>query len=157
MRVDIHTYPFGSSTPVYGGYIEMEEFNADKCWELCNWTAWADEKPDGFYSEIGSCSHAICFTNTGTEEKWLALSVGWLVGDSLKISDYVERHKNDIIWQKEYVLVSQGIEIYRTADKEEAEKMMEESNKSWREYVERCIEEGERPADNEVFMYEEGE
>ena len=35
--------------------------------------------------------------------------------------------------------------------------MMNESNKSWREYVERCIEEGERPADNEVFMYEEGE
>ena len=56
---------------------------------------------------------------------------------------------------KEYVLVSQGIEIYRTTDKEEAKKMMNESNKSWREYVERCIEEGERPADNEVFMYEE--
>lgn len=58
---------------------------------------------------------------------------------------------------KEYVLVSQGIEIYRTTDKDEAETMLNESNKSWREYVERCIEEGERPADNEVFMYEEGE
>ena len=58
---------------------------------------------------------------------------------------------------KEYILVSQGIEIYRTTDKKEAEIMMNESNKSWREYVERCIEEGERPADNEVFMYEEGE
>lgn len=58
---------------------------------------------------------------------------------------------------KEYVLVSQGIEIYRTTDKKEAEKMMNESNKSWREYVARCIEEGERPADNEVFMYKEGE
>ena len=33
--------------------------------------------------------------------------------------------------------------------------MMNESNESWREYVERCIEEGERPADNEVIMYEE--
>ena len=98
MRVDIHTFSFGSSTPVYGGYIEMEEFNADRCWELCNWTAWADEKPDGFYSEIGSCSHAICFPHTETEEKWLALSFGWLVGDSLKSFDYVERHKNDILW-----------------------------------------------------------
>lgn len=58
---------------------------------------------------------------------------------------------------KEYVLVSQGIEIYRTTDKDEAETMLNESNKSWREYVERCIEEGERHADNEVFMYEEGE
>ena len=58
---------------------------------------------------------------------------------------------------KEYVLVSQGIEIYRTTDKDEVETMMNESNKSWRGYVERCIEESERPADNEVFMYEEGE
>ena len=56
---------------------------------------------------------------------------------------------------KEYVLVSHGIEIYRTTNKEEAEKMMEESNKSWREYVERCIEEHEPYADNEVFLYEE--
>lgn len=56
---------------------------------------------------------------------------------------------------KEYVLVSQGIEIYRTTDKEEAEKMMNESNESWREYVGRCIEEHEPYADNEVFMYEE--
>lgn len=58
---------------------------------------------------------------------------------------------------KEYVLVSQGIEIYRTADKEEAERMMNEYNDEWREYVARCYENWERPADNEVFMYEEGE
>ena len=58
---------------------------------------------------------------------------------------------------KEYVLVSQDIEIYRTTDRDEAVKMMEESNKSWREYVARCIEEYERPADNEVFLYEDGE
>ena len=57
---------------------------------------------------------------------------------------------------KEYVLVSQGIEIYRTTDKAEAERMMNESNAEWREYYHRCIENHERPADNEVFMYEEG-
>ncbi len=45
--------------------------------------------------------HAICFTSTETEEKWLALSCSWLVDDSSKISDYVERHEDDIIWQKE--------------------------------------------------------
>lgn len=56
---------------------------------------------------------------------------------------------------KWYVLVSQGIEIYRTQDKEEAVRMMEESNAEWRAYVQRCIEEYERPADNEVFMFEE--
>ena len=55
----------------------------------------------------------------------------------------------------EYVLVSQGIEIYRTKDKDEAQKMMDKSNEDWREYVERCIEEGDRPADNEVFLEEE--
>lgn len=58
---------------------------------------------------------------------------------------------------KEYVLVSQGIEIYRTINQEEAEKMMNESNERWRRYVNECIENGDRPADNEVFMYEEGE
>lgn len=55
----------------------------------------------------------------------------------------------------EYVLVSQGIEIYRTKNKDEAQEMMDKSNKDWREYVERCIEEGDRPADNEVFLEEE--
>lgn len=58
---------------------------------------------------------------------------------------------------KEYILVSQGIEIYRTTDQEEAEKMMNESNKQWHRYVNECIENGDRPANNEVFMYEEGE
>lgn len=57
--------------------------------------------------------------------------------------------------EKQYVLVSQGIEIYRTANKEEAEQMMNESNADWNEYRQRCIEEGEGPADNEVFMFEE--
>lgn len=56
---------------------------------------------------------------------------------------------------KEYVLVSQGMEIYRTKYKDEAQEMMDKSNKDWREYVERCIEEGDRPADNEVFLEEE--
>lgn len=58
---------------------------------------------------------------------------------------------------KEYVLVNQGIEIYRTSNQEEAEKMMNESNEQWHRYVNECIENGDRPADNEVFMYEEGE
>lgn len=56
---------------------------------------------------------------------------------------------------KQYVLVSQGVEIYRTSDKTKALNMMYERNVNWRGYCERCIETGERPADNEVFMYEE--
>lgn len=156
MRIAIHTYSFGEVVPKYTGYIEMDQFDADKCWELCNWTAWTKEKPKNLHSDIGSCSHGICFTNPETKEKWMALSLGWLVGDEKKISSYAERHKNDIIWKKEYVLVSQGIEIYRTTDKEEADKMMNESNEQWHRYCQKCIENGDRPADNEVFMYEEG-
>lgn len=56
---------------------------------------------------------------------------------------------------KEYVLVSQGIEIYRTTDKEEAEMMMNDDNEDWLEYVQRCVDNNEPYADNEVFMYEE--
>ena len=56
-----------------------------------------------------------------------------------------------------YVLVSQGIKIYETYDKKEAERIAKENNKQWRKYVERCIEEHEPYADNEVFVVEESE
>ena len=56
---------------------------------------------------------------------------------------------------KEYILVSQGIEIYRTTDKVEAERIRDESNEEWFEYKQKCADEGEIPADNEVFIYEE--
>lgn len=56
---------------------------------------------------------------------------------------------------KDYVLVSQGIEIFRTKDKEEAERIMNKSNEDWWHYVQKCIENGGIPADNEVFLCEE--
>ncbi len=55
---------------------------------------------------------------------------------------------------KEYVLVSQGIEIYRTTDKDKVEKIMGKSNQKWNEYCQECYNELEVTADNEVFMYE---
>ncbi len=55
----------------------------------------------------------------------------------------------------QYVLVSQGIEIYRTTNKEEAVKIMEKGNKEWYEYVQRCLDNYEPYADNEIFLYEE--
>ena len=58
---------------------------------------------------------------------------------------------------KEYVLVSQGIEIYRTTDKVEAESIMNVENEDWLKYVQRCVDNDEPYADNEIFMYEEGE
>lgn len=99
MKVNIHTYSFGNNMPVYKGYIEMDNFDADTCWNLCNWLAWTDKKPEMLHSEISSCAHGICFTNSETREKWLALSFGWLKGDEKKISDYIEKHKNNIFWK----------------------------------------------------------
>lgn len=55
----------------------------------------------------------------------------------------------------DYVLVSQGIEIFRTKDKTEALEIMEQNNKEWYEYCQRCYDNNEPCADNEIFIYEE--
>lgn len=55
----------------------------------------------------------------------------------------------------DYVLISQGIEIYRTKDKNEALGIMEQCNKEWYEYCQECYDNHEPCADNEIFMYEE--
>ena len=54
-----------------------------------------------------------------------------------------------------YVLVSQGVKIYETFDRAKAEEVMNNRNKEWRYYVERCMEDMESYADNEIFIYEE--
>lgn len=56
---------------------------------------------------------------------------------------------------KQYVLVSQGIEIYRTENEDEAEKIMKKNNDKWLDYCQKCIDDYEYYADNEVFMYVE--
>lgn len=56
--------------------------------------------------------------------------------------------------KKEYVLISQGVEIYRTDNKSEAEEIMINSNEDWYEYCQRCYDNYEIPADNEIFMEE---
>lgn len=56
---------------------------------------------------------------------------------------------------KQYVLVSQGIEIFRTHDKLEAENIMNEQNSEYYDYCQKCFDNNECPADNEIFMYEE--
>ena len=54
-----------------------------------------------------------------------------------------------------YILVSQGIKIYETTNKEEADRIMKERNDDWNRSRERCIEDNELYADNEIFMFEE--
>lgn len=100
MKIDIHYFEKHSTsiTPSYIGYIEMENFDVEKCFNICNWKHWTDSKPNELYAECSSCGSGICFTNPLTQEKWLAKSIGWLIGNSLDITDYVTKHSNDFIW-----------------------------------------------------------
>ena len=56
---------------------------------------------------------------------------------------------------KQYVLVSQGIELFRTFNKQEAEEYRDRENANWYDYRRKCAENFEFCADNKVFMYEE--
>jgi len=56
---------------------------------------------------------------------------------------------------KEYVLVSQGIEIYRTRNKEEAESIMKHENEGFYNYKQECLDNSEPYTDTEIEMYEE--
>lgn len=54
-----------------------------------------------------------------------------------------------------YVLVSQGCKLFDTDNFMEAFEFFKTSNDEWHDYCQRCADEYEAPADNEVFMYEE--
>jgi hypothetical protein len=56
---------------------------------------------------------------------------------------------------KQYILVSQGVELFRTFDKQESEEYKDRENSDWSDYREKCTENFEQYADNEVFIYEE--
>lgn len=56
-----------------------------------------------------------------------------------------------------YVLVSQGIKIHETYNKEEAYAIANKANSDWSKYVQDCIDNNEDYADNEVFVYLENE
>jgi len=70
MKIDIHIAK--GSKLVNVGYIDIPAFDADRCWELCNWKHWLKIKPQNLHSDIYSCNHGICFTNPETKEMWLA-------------------------------------------------------------------------------------
>jgi len=81
------------------GYAEVEKFDEEFIWHLCNWEHWAEEKPENLHADISSCNHGLCVINPETQERYLALSEGWLVGDEKKISDYVFNNRNEIWWK----------------------------------------------------------
>lgn len=55
-----------------------------------------------------------------------------------------------------YILVSQGIKVFETYCKEEAERIKDAANIRYYKYLQKCLDTGEEPVDNEVFLYEEG-
>lgn len=91
--------------PTYLGYAEIREFNAEEVWHLCNWSCWTGKKPLNLHANISTCGHGLCVVNPETQEKWLALSAGWLVGNEKKISDYVFNNRDKVFWQAERVVV----------------------------------------------------
>lgn len=54
--------------------------------------------------------------------------------------------------EKEFVLVSQGIEIYRTKSQEFAVNMVKKENDEYFDYRQRCADNYERPADNYIDL-----
>lgn len=56
-----------------------------------------------------------------------------------------------------YVLVSQGIKIFETYDKNEAIVMTHDGNDKWLDYKQECLDNHEPYADNEIEMFEEEE
>ena len=97
-KIDISIIDASTMLPFNVGYIEMDTFDAEKCFDLCNWGCWTNEKPKELHSNIQSCSHGICFTNPDTHEYWLAKSIGWLVGDIKTIAKYVSKNVANQKW-----------------------------------------------------------
>lgn len=54
--------------------------------------------------------------------------------------------------EKEFVLVSQGIEIYRTKSQENAVNMVKKENDEYFDYLQKCYDNYERPADNYIDL-----
>lgn len=103
MRVNILLYQREMQTsckahPEYKGYLELDEFNPDVCFDLCNWGEYQEEKPDNLFADVPFCGSSICFENTETNEYWLALSVGWKHGTKEEIEKYVMENYNSLFW-----------------------------------------------------------
>ena len=86
MKVCIWKIPFGWLTFGYTmkftieekGYIELDKFDRQECWHLCNWSCWADgEKPDNLHSDLDCANSDVIFLDPITGVYHLALSFGW--------------------------------------------------------------------------------
>lgn len=95
MKIDVHIIKGAKLVNI--GYIEMEEFNADKCYDICNWGRWAKTKPKILFANIDTCNR-VCFTNPITKKMHLTKSIGWLVGNEEEINNYIQQNANELLW-----------------------------------------------------------
>ena len=107
MKINIYIFPNSpndskpinhSIVPTHIGHIEADKFDAEECWHLCNWSEYTDVKPKNLHADISFCTHGICFVDPVTNQRWLAKSFGWLVGNSTTISDYVLENRHNLLW-----------------------------------------------------------
>ena len=97
MKIPIH-YCNGC-TMEYIGYIELETFNADRCYHICNWSTHKGAKrPHELFADISHTVRGMCFTNPETNEIWMPLSIGWLHGNEKLIKDFVRENAGKKLW-----------------------------------------------------------
>lgn len=87
-----------SSKIIPHGYVELPTFDAEKCWNLCNWDCWTEKKPDNVHTDIERCNHGLIVYNPETKEYWLALSHGWFYGKSYEVAEYIYHHWREQEW-----------------------------------------------------------
>lgn len=95
MKIDVHIIRGAKLVNI--GHIEMEEFNADRCYDLCNWRRYSKTKPQALHANIETCDK-VCFTNPITKRMHLAKSIGWLVGNEEEINEYIQQNANELLW-----------------------------------------------------------
>ena len=108
VKVDIYIYKqtnvCGKATyeisPTYLGYAEVEKFDADGIFHLCNWSCWSKVKPSNLHADIDCCSHGLCLVNPTTQERYLAKSFGWVIGDADAINKYVMVNRYHLTYWK---------------------------------------------------------
>lgn len=89
MKIKVFTVPYNyrelkNIQVTEQGYIKADYFDEDECWHLCNWSCWAEEKPENLLSDLEVVNSDVIFYNPKTERYHLALPSGWYVGNSLE-------------------------------------------------------------------------
>lgn len=60
------------------GYAMVEDNEGqEKVWDLCNWSCYADAKPENLHSELTHCNSDIVVWVEGSGEYWVAEPAGW--------------------------------------------------------------------------------